>query len=129
MRNRIVHVQKIESVKLRHFRHARGQRQIVRRIVEQRITGDVHFVIVNVGMQFGQPDGLGVGNEMDFVPALRQFQTQFGGHHAAAAVGGIAGDPDLHAGPFARQPAWLSDSMATGRVGFRFCRVAREKES
>ena len=50
MRNGIVHVQQIEVVKLGHLRHPRRQRQIVRRIFEQRITGDFHFVIVNVGM-------------------------------------------------------------------------------
>ena len=33
---------------------------------------------------------------MNFVAALRQFQAEFRGHHAAAAVGGITGDPNLH---------------------------------
>ena len=48
VRYRIVHVQQVEIVELGDFSHARGQRQIVRRIVEQRITGDFYFVIVDV---------------------------------------------------------------------------------
>ena len=95
-----MHVQQIEVVKLGHFRHARGQRQIVWRIFEQRIAGDFHFVIVNVGMRTGQPDGLGIGDEVNFVAALRQFQPQLGCDHAAAAVGGITGNADFHSCPF-----------------------------
>ena len=49
VRNRVVHVQQIEIVELRDLGHARRQRQIVRRIVEQRVTRDFDFVIVNIG--------------------------------------------------------------------------------
>ena len=38
---------------------------------------------------------LRVRDKVDLVPALRKLQTQFGGDHAAAAVGGIASDADL----------------------------------
>jgi hypothetical protein len=30
------------------------------------------------------------------VAARRQFQPQLGGHHAAAAIRRVTGDPDLH---------------------------------
>ena len=96
VRNRVVHVQQVEIVELRDLCHARGQRQVVRGIVEQRITGDFHFVIVNVGFLAPQPDRLRVGNEMDLVAALGQFQAEFGGDDAAAAVRRITGDSDLH---------------------------------
>ena len=128
MRNRVVHVQQIKVVKFGHFRHARGQRQIVRRILEQRIAGDFHFVIVNVGMRAAQPDGLGIGNEVNFVAALRQFEPQLGCDHAAAAVGRIAGDADFHACPFrisarALHIRWRADSrdsvFARGVLGRR----------
>ena len=96
MRNRVVHVQQVEIVELRDLGHARRQRQIVRRIVEQRIAGNFHFVIVDVRFLAPQPDGLRVGNEMDLVSALRQLQTEFRGDDSAAAVRRITGDSDLH---------------------------------
>ena len=96
VRNRVVHVQQVEIVQLGDFSHARGQRQIVRRIIEQRIARHFDFVIVNVGFLAAQPDGLGIGDEMNLVAALGQFESEFRGHHAAAAVGGITGDPNLH---------------------------------
>jgi hypothetical protein len=33
---------------------------------------------------------------MNLVPALGQFQTKFSGHNAAAAVGRVTSDPNLH---------------------------------
>jgi hypothetical protein len=53
---------------------------------------------MNVGLFPAQANGLGVGDEMDIVAALGQFQAQFGGDHTAAAVGGITGDSNLHHG-------------------------------
>ncbi len=96
MRDGVVHVQQVEIVELRDLRHAGGQRQVVRRIVEQRIARNFHLVIVDVRFLAPQPDGLRVGNEVDFVSALRQFQAQFRGHDAATAVRRITGDSDLH---------------------------------
>ena len=43
-----------------------------------------------------QADGIRVGDEVDFVAARGEFQPKLGGDDAAAAVGGIAGDADLH---------------------------------
>src|SRR5712692_3111879 len=77
---------------------------------------------MNVGFLASQADGLGVGNEMNLVAALRQFQTQFRGHNAAAAVRGITGDPDLHS---ARPPFPVLYSMAGNNSGCRFYRAAR----
>ncbi len=94
-------MQQIEIVELRHLRHARRQRQIIRRIIEQRIARNFHLVVMDVGFRPSQPDGLRVRNEMDVVTALSQFQSQFRGHHAASAVRRITGDPDLHAREFA----------------------------
>ncbi len=96
MRNGVVHVQQIQVVIVRHLGHARRQRQAVRRILEQRIVGNFHFVIVDARSPRIQADRIRVGDEVDFVPALGQLQAQFGGHDAAAAVGGIAGDSDFH---------------------------------
>ena len=95
MRNRVVDVQQVQLVVFRHFRHARGQRQAVRRILKQRISGNFHFVIVDARRAGIQPDGIGVGDEMHFVAAGGQLQAQFRGDNAAAAVSRITGDPDF----------------------------------
>jgi hypothetical protein len=50
-----------------------------------------------MGLFAAQPDGLRVGNEMNFVAPLGQFESEFRSHHAAAAVRGITSDPNLHA--------------------------------
>ena len=96
MRNCVVDVQQVEPINLRHFRHARGQRQIVRRIFEQRIPRDFHLMVVNLGVRLGEPNGQRVGDEMHFVAALCQLHPQLGGDDAAAAVGGITGDAYFH---------------------------------
>ncbi len=96
MRDGVMHVQQVKIVNFRNLRHARGQRQIVRRIFEQRIARHFHFVIVNVGLRLGQPDRLRVRDEMHLMAALRQFQAQFGRHYTAAAVRGVTGYPDFH---------------------------------
>src|SRR5205807_4165784 len=95
MRNGVVHMQQVERVDLCHFRHASGQSKIVWRIFEERILRDVHFMEVNVGVEFNQSNRLGVRNEMDLVAALRQLNTQFSGDHSAATIGWITGYPDL----------------------------------
>ena len=92
-----MHVEQVEAVDFGYLGHARGQRQIVRRILEQRIVGDVHLVKVDVGALGVQPDGLPVRDEVDLMSAVCQLHPQFGGHHPAAAVGGITCDSDLHA--------------------------------
>jgi len=91
-----MNMQQIEFIKFRDFRHAGGERQIVGRVIKERVTGDLDLVIVDVRLRLRKPNGLSVGNEMDIVPAMGQLQAQFRGHHAAASVSGIAGDPDLH---------------------------------
>jgi hypothetical protein len=54
---------------------------------------------MDVGFGAPQSDGLSVGNEVNFVVSLRQFQSQFSGHYATAAIGWITGDSDFHARP------------------------------
>jgi hypothetical protein len=83
---------------------------------------------MNVGLGASQADGLSIGNKMNFMSALGEFQAKFGSHDAAATVGGITGDPNLHS------PGRLSlvlYSMAGINRRCRFCRdcleCAREK--
>ena len=89
-------VQQIEVIQLRNLRHARGQRQVVGRVIEKRITRDLDLVVVDIWFRSTEPDGLGVGNEMNVMPTLGQLEAQLGGDNAATTVGGIACDSNLH---------------------------------
>ena len=42
-----MHVKQVEAVRVHDFVHAHGERQVVRRILEQRVPADVHFVEVD----------------------------------------------------------------------------------
>jgi hypothetical protein len=53
-------------------------------------------VVEDAFVASAEPEGLRVGDEVDFVAHWREFNAEFGGHHAGAAVGGIAGDADTH---------------------------------
>src|SRR5437660_1594210 len=99
MRDGVMDVEQVPIVELSDLGHASRQRKIVWGVVEQGITRNFDFVIMDVGFGAPQPDRLGVGNEVNFVISLGQFQSQLGGYHATAAVGWITGDPDLHARP------------------------------
>src|ERR1022692_4857304 len=96
MRNRVVHVQHVQLVALRHFRHPPGQRQAVRRVLKERIVRDLHLVIVDARGIRVQTDRIRISDEMDLVPARGQFHSQFGGDNPAAAVSWIASDADVH---------------------------------
>ena len=85
------------ALALGNLRHARGQSEAVRRIVEQRVVRDFDFVIVDARHVGIETDGIGVADEVDLVAAVRQFEAELGGDDAAAAVGGVAGDADAHA--------------------------------
>ena len=70
MRDGVVDVQQVEVVALRHLGHARRQRQAVRRVLEQRVVGDLDLVIVDARRVRIQPDRVGVGDEVDLVAAV-----------------------------------------------------------
>ena len=93
-----MNVQQVEVVILRHLGHARRQRQIVGRVLEQRIARNFDLMEANVGLRRDQTYGLRIGDEMDLMPALRELQPELGGHYATAAIRRITGDADLHEG-------------------------------
>ncbi len=70
MRDGVVYVQQIQVLPLGHLRHARGQRQTVRRILKQRIGGDFHFVVVHARRPRVQAYGVGVADEVYVVTAV-----------------------------------------------------------
>ena len=43
-----------------------------------------------------EAEGLGVGDEMDFMTRGSEFDTEFSGHNPRAAISGITGDADAH---------------------------------
>ena len=77
-------MQQIQIIKLGDLGHPSRQRKIVRRILEERILRDLHFVKVNVRMRFGQPDRLRIRDEVNIVSSIGQLNTKLGGHDAAA---------------------------------------------
>src|SRR5215510_3494576 len=97
MGNGVVHVEQIEIIDLRNFRHPRRQRKIVWRVLEQRILGDRNFVIPDIVVERSQAEGLRVRDEVNLMPTMGELNSQFGGDHSAAAVRGITRDSDLHA--------------------------------
>src|SRR6266852_7752583 len=96
MRDRVVHMQQVQVVEFRNFRHASSERKVVGRVIEQRITRHFHFVIMNVRLRASEPDGLRIGYEMDLMPPQTQLEAKFGGYDSASTVRGIAGNPDFH---------------------------------
>src|SRR5581483_660708 len=96
MGDRVVHVQQVDVVQLRNFRHSTGQGEVIWRKVEQGITGNIDFVVVDVRLRPGQPDRLLIGDEVDLMATLSQFHTQFCGDYSTASVRGITRDPDAH---------------------------------
>src|SRR4029077_6854221 len=118
MWNRVVNVKQVEVVELGDLSHARGQSQIVGRIVKQRIARDFDFVVVNVRLYTPQADGLSVRNKMNVMSALSQFQAELCRDHAAATVGGITSDPNLHCLNICL--SCFCNSMATRDHGCRF---------
>jgi hypothetical protein len=60
-------------------------------------------VIANVSLAACEAEGLRVGDEVDFMTACREFNAELGGNDAGAAVGGIAGNANLHSARFGRR--------------------------
>ena len=80
-------VKQVELVLARDLRHLRGQGQVVRRVLEEAVGGDVDLVVTDVLVEVVQPEGQAVGHEVDAVPAARELLAQLGGHRARAADG------------------------------------------
>src|SRR5262249_36882810 len=93
----IVDMQNVELIDFRHFRHPRGQRQVIRRILKQGVLRDRYLVKENVRMVCAQADGLLVGNKVDLVPASGKLNSKLRADDAAATVSWVACDSDFHA--------------------------------
>jgi hypothetical protein len=113
-----MHVQNVQAVDFGHLRHARGQRQIVGRILEQRVLRNRDLVEVDLRVRGVQPDRLLVGDEVNLVAAVRQLNAQLGTYNSASAVSGVTGDSDFHYFCRCVQLPWIQDR----RAAIHFCR-------
>src|SRR4051812_2353692 len=77
--------------------HSHRKREIVWRILEERIAADVDFMEVDARRERRQPERHRVADEVDLVAASREGDAELGREGAGAAVGRITGDADLHA--------------------------------
>src|ERR1035437_3995452 len=91
-----MHVQQVKFMEFSNFGHPRRQRQIVGWKLEERIAGDMNLVIVDAVVPSAEPERLRIGNEVHLMSERGQFDAQFRGHHARAAVGGITGNANAH---------------------------------
>ncbi len=80
---------------LRDLGHARREREIVGRMLEQRIVKQLHLMEVDVAFAAGEPERRGRRDEMDIVAARRELDAELGRDDAGAAVGWVTGDADL----------------------------------
>ncbi len=94
--NGVVDVKQVELVILGYLRHARGQGEIVGRVLEEGVIGNRHLVIENALFAAGEAEGARIGDEVDLVTAGRELNAEFCRDHSAAAIGRITGDADLH---------------------------------
>ena len=118
VRDRVVNVEQVERVELGDLGHARGQRQVVGRMLEQRVVVDIDLVEVDVGFAAVQAERRRRGDEVDFVAARGKLDAELGGDDAAAAVGGVAGDADLAFGSHPMRSGRKNSSRPLDATGF-----------
>ena len=71
-----------------------GEREVVGRVLEERVVEELNLVKMDVGLAPGEPEGRGGGDEVDVVAACGELNAELRGDDPGAAVGGIAGDAD-----------------------------------
>ena len=94
-----MHVEHIELVMLGYFGHAGRQRRRVRRVLEQRIGRNFHFVVIHTRRIGVQANGIGVRNEVHVMASVGEFQAKLCGDDAASAVRRVTGNANPHAPP------------------------------
>ena len=93
--------------------HGGGEREAVGRVVEEGVGRDLDLVVVDPLDEVGEPERLGVGDEMDLVPAPGEREPELGGDDAGAPVDGVAGDADPQ-GSFRARHSWAIRSASSG---------------
>lgn len=91
-----MHMEQIEVFRLAHLHHLHREGERIRRVVKKRVAGNLHLVKLDALVRIGQPNGGRIADEVNFVPARRQFHPQFSGNYTRAAVSRVASDTNLH---------------------------------
>jgi hypothetical protein len=89
-------MKKIEIAEFRDFSHAGGEGQIVWREFKERITRDRDLVIKDAVVAAREPEGLRVGDEVDFVAGCGEFNAELGSDNSRASIGGVTGNANSH---------------------------------
>src|SRR5258705_867296 len=92
----VMHVQEIEILVLGYCCHLGAKRERVWLMLEQGIGHHLDFVKTNAVAQLGESSGQGRRNEVDHVTASGQLLAQFRTHNAAAAIGWVNSNADIH---------------------------------
>jgi len=96
VRNGVVYVQQVEVEVSGDLGHLGGQRQRVRRVLEQRVAVGIDLVEADVGQRVApEARRQAAGDEVHLVAELGECDTQLRGDDAAAPEGGITGDADF----------------------------------
>src|SRR6218665_432012 len=113
MRNGIMHMKQLKIVILDHINHCTRQSGLIRRIIEQWISGYLYLVIKNIRNKTIQPYRLLVSNKMHQVSFLGKRLTQFSCENTTSTKCGITDDSYTHY----KNKFKLSEvrSMANGR--------------
>ncbi len=86
----IVNVEEVQFLVKDHVYHGAAERTFIRREIEQRVCGDLYFVIIYIGVEGVQSDGLLVGDKMYQVPFVSQGFAQFRRQYTTTSVGRVA---------------------------------------
>src|SRR5690349_10230496 len=90
-------MQQIEPVIEHDLVHAHSERQVVRWILEERISSNVHFVKEDARQKCREAKRLLVRDEVDLMPATRQRDAELRGQRAGSTIRRVTGDTNLHA--------------------------------
>jgi hypothetical protein len=96
VRKRVVDVNEVETFVRRHVAHTRREREVVGRVLEERIRRDRHLVIRDAVEEDVQARRHRVRDEVHVVPAPRELVPELRRDDARAAERRVAGDADLH---------------------------------
>src|SRR5437016_10855545 len=103
MRNRVMHMQQVETRGRCDFADFGSERERVRRKFKERIVEHLDLVKLNPLVEFTDARRQGVADEVNRVAALGQLASQFRANNAAAAISRKASDADVHKAVGSRQ--------------------------
>ena len=117
MRDRVVSVHQLESFAQRHLVLLHRERELVGRVLEQRIVRRDHLVEGDaLGEPAAQAERARVGDDMHVVAAPGELEAQLGRDGAGAAVRRVTGDADAHqAFSVIRRPSSVAARQAVQR--------------